>query len=742
MKPMLNAKLRARLLLAIILIGAKPGSITAAEATKDATAKPAAASGEKSTTEPLSLIVMDPLAAPLSCPCVAGYAQRKYEVLAQRLEKAIGRPVTLTFSESLAKALQKEGCTTAHVIIGKDSVVRADAKAAKFKVTPLARLTGKDGKTTQTGLIVVRSADPAKSVADLKGYRIIFGPSDCSEKSSAARKLLEGADVEIPPADKVETSAACSDGACQVIDWGNSVRGAAVISSYAAPLLEGCGTVKKGDLRIVAETEPVPFITAFVTDRVAKPERRLIRKMLLDSSSEPELLTALESREGFVKLGDNYPRGKASAKEGGAQDAKPEKPAIAPAASAPAKETPSAKDDDKSAAAWPGWRGLNRDGHCATLPERLTEKAHILWRKPLSHTGLGGIAATKSYVVLGDRDPTNTMDVWKCYAAADGAELWTVKYPAPGKLDYDNSPRATPQIEDESVYVCGAFGDLRCVDLATGGILWQTNIRTQFGAEDELIWGTCASPLVVDEKIIINPGAPEASLVALDAYTGKVVWESPGDIHAFASPIVAKLGGKRQIIAYDRTSLVGRDIASGHRLWTLTPPNKGDFNVPTPVAVGKQLLLVSENNGARLHDFTDGGAIITKPAAVFAHLKPDMSTPVAVGNRVFCVWEQLFCLDASKSLQPVWQGEDRAFADYCPVIASEERLLVLGRGNELLLIDAKSDDFRIISRQKLFDDSQEQGAHPMSHPAFVGSRLFVRDEHELMCLDLAAENAK
>ena len=104
-------KLRAAAFAALaVIITVEPRSILGEEAGAAA-----------SKAEPLSLVVMDPLAAPLSCPCVAGYAQRKYEVLAEEFEKTLGRPVVLTFSESLTKALQKEGCTTAHVIIGKDA---------------------------------------------------------------------------------------------------------------------------------------------------------------------------------------------------------------------------------------------------------------------------------------------------------------------------------------------------------------------------------------------------------------------------------------------------------------------------------------------------------------------------------------------------------------------------------------------------------------------------------------------
>ena len=99
----------------------------------------------------------------------------------------------VTFAESFEKALAKDGCTGVDIAIGKDSVVRHDAAAMKLAVTPLAQLTGKDGQTTQRGLIVVRTADPAQTVRDLRGYRILFGKAECEEKFAAARQLLTSA---------------------------------------------------------------------------------------------------------------------------------------------------------------------------------------------------------------------------------------------------------------------------------------------------------------------------------------------------------------------------------------------------------------------------------------------------------------------------------------------------------------------------------------------------------------------
>lgn len=248
----------------------------------------------------LTVVIMDPLAAPLSCPCVKGYAQRDYEQFAKHLEATLGRPVTVAFAESLGVALEKKTDGKADVVIGKRSVVAADAEKAKRPMTPVAALTGKDGIATQTGLVVVPKDDPAKTVTDLKGYRIIFGAADCDEKHAAALALLKKHGVAAPA--KLETCAACSDGATTILELGNNVRAATVISSYAAPLLEGCGTIQKGDLRVVGTTEPVPFVTAFVADALSVAEREAITKALLVVKEHPSLMKAIETKTGFVPL--------------------------------------------------------------------------------------------------------------------------------------------------------------------------------------------------------------------------------------------------------------------------------------------------------------------------------------------------------------------------------------------------------------------------------------------------------
>ncbi len=248
----------------------------------------------------LTIVVMDPLALPLSCPCVKGYAQRKYETLADYLQKELGMKVKLEFSESLRTALKEKTKGKADLVIGKHSVVNYDAKEMKREFDNVAMLTGKDGGTTQYGIIVVKTSDKAKDLADLKGYRIFFGNEESREKHDAAIELFKKAGVELPS--KLETASACDEGCTKILEFPAGEHGAAVISSYAKPLLEGCGTVQKGDLRVIAETADVPFVGAFVRSDLPVDLKQKLTQALLEIGKDAKLKTALETKDGFVTV--------------------------------------------------------------------------------------------------------------------------------------------------------------------------------------------------------------------------------------------------------------------------------------------------------------------------------------------------------------------------------------------------------------------------------------------------------
>lgn len=365
------------------------------------------------------------------------------------------------------------------------------------------------------------------------------------------------------------------------------------------------------------------------------------------------------------------------------------------------------------------------------LPSELPAEAKIAWSIPLASSGLGGIAANEKYVVFGDRDFDNLQDAWTCLSAETGDLLWTHQTLAIGQLDYGNSPRATPVLYKGRAYVLGAFGHLNCLKLRDGTPVWSRNLRDDFGLKKELPWGFCGSPLIADGKLIVQAGGPQASLVALDPESGEVVWKTPGNPPSYGSLIVGTFGGVRQVVGHDDKSLGGWDVKTGKRLWSLSPEFEGDFNVPTPIDLGGKLLITSEGNGTRLYQFQKDGTIDPEPVAKNKRLSPDMSTPVVVGDRLFCVHRTLVGLDLKEGLKQFWQIRDRALGDYAATIVTNNRMLIVGKG-ELLLVDVVSEMPEIVSRLRVFPGKTEI----LSHPALVGNRLYLRGTKRLVCVKL------
>ena len=105
---------------------------------------------------------------------------------------------------------------------------------------------------------------------------------------------------------------------------------------------------------------------------------------------------------------------------------------------------------------WPQFRGPFRDGTVRWLPGKLPETAEFDWSVALPSEGLGGLAVAQGCVIVSGRDARDQKDLWTCLEADTGDLRWSLTYPAPGRLDYGNSPRATPLISGERAWLLGS----------------------------------------------------------------------------------------------------------------------------------------------------------------------------------------------------------------------------------------------------------------------------------------------
>lgn len=181
------------------------------------------------------------------------------------------------------------------------------------------------------------------------------------------------------------------------------------------------------------------------------------------------------------------------------------------------------------AADWPQWQGPDRNAisrDTGLLKEWPKDGPPLAWKSK----GLGGgdsapsIAAGK---ILGMGNRGEDEVVW-ALSENDGKELWATRLGPAFKQSWPQGkegPACTPTVGGERLYVLGLGGDLACLQVKDGKVLWQRNLKNDFGGVLPM-WSYRESPLVDGDKVICTPGGPEATMVALNKLTGETIWKS------------------------------------------------------------------------------------------------------------------------------------------------------------------------------------------------------------------------
>ena len=178
---------------------------------------------------------------------------------------------------------------------------------------------------------------------------------------------------------------------------------------------------------------------------------------------------------------------------------------------------------------WPQWQGPDRNAvskERGLLKEWPKEGPPLAWQVK----GLGGgysgpsIAAGR---IFGMSNRGDDEVVW-ALSEKDGTELWVTRLGPAVRQSWPQGregPACTPTVDGERLYVLGMGGELACLQVADGKVIWRKNLVTDFGGVVPT-WSYRESPLVDGNKLICTPGAQDAMLVALDKLTCKTIWRS------------------------------------------------------------------------------------------------------------------------------------------------------------------------------------------------------------------------
>jgi outer membrane protein assembly factor BamB len=402
---------------------------------------------------------------------------------------------------------------------------------------------------------------------------------------------------------------------------------------------------------------------------------------------------------------------------------------------------------------WPHFRGANFD-NINTEKVRLADKwdentPEIIWSKELGE-GHAAPSVMNGRVYVLDYDETQKADLLRCFALADGQELWRRGYKVQIKRNHGMS-RTIPAVTEKYVVTVGPRGHVMCVTADSGAFLWGLDLEKEFGTQTPF-WYTGQCPLIDDSLAILAPGG-RALMIGVHLQTGKIVWETPNPrkwqmSHSSIMPI--ELFGKR---AYVYPAIGGAFAVSatgddrGQVLWET---NRWNHSVIAPSAlhVGDDKIFLTAGYGA--------GSMVLQvkfdnsqfSVSVIQELKPgegmasEQQTPILYQGHIFMILpkdagalrNQFVCCSPDDFSKILWSSGKEIRFGLGPYMIGDGKFFILDDGGTLTLAKASIRGYDELARKKILDGYDAWG--PL---ALVEGRLLLRDSKRLVCLDVRAK---
>jgi outer membrane protein assembly factor BamB len=422
---------------------------------------------------------------------------------------------------------------------------------------------------------------------------------------------------------------------------------------------------------------------------------------------------------------------------------------------------------------WPQWQGPDRNAvskETGLLKEWPKEGPPLAWKAK----GLGGGDSAPSVAnerIYGMSSRGEDEIVW-ALSEADGKEVWAARLgPAFEQRGWPQSkegPGCTPTSDGERLYVEGMAGDVSCLQVKDGKILWQRSLQNDFGGKLPT-WSFRESPLVDGDKVICTPGAQDAMLVALDKLTGKTIWKSAvpaspggdtgspggsggfgrgrggGSGAAYASVIAIDFEGQRQYAQLTAKGLIGVAAANGKFLWRYDRPANGmGINCSTPLyhdgrvfaasayGAGGGLVKLSKdgNDGIKAEEVWfsrnienhHGGVVLVDGCLFGANGGNSGGYPV--------------CLDFQTG-EVLWneRDSDKRRVKKGSVAVADGRIYYRTEDGAVVLIEPSRKEYLERSR---FEQLDRTSVPAWAHPVIANGKLYIRDQDTLLCYDVKA----
>jgi outer membrane protein assembly factor BamB len=388
---------------------------------------------------------------------------------------------------------------------------------------------------------------------------------------------------------------------------------------------------------------------------------------------------------------------------------------------------------------WPQWRGPNRDDICTetNLLESWPEGGpNQVWHTDIAGDGYSGFSIVGGRLYSMGADAENEFVL--CLDADSGKEIWRQTIDKRYTNDWGDGPRSTPTINGDHAYALSSLGNVVCLALNDGSLVWSKRLTELGGSVPG--WGYSESVLVDDDQVVCTPGGSEGAIVALDAGTGNVKWQSRlfTENAQYSSIIIADHPDKRHYVQLTDKAFAGIDPNNGDVLW------RHDWRgrvavIPTPLYHDKKVYVTSGYGaGSTLIDISD----LANPAEIWFSNKMKNHHGGVIrfdGNFYGYSDGAGWVCQSEKDGELLWSEKDKlgkgaiGYADGHFYLVSEQT-------GEVALIDATPDGWN--EKGRFTPGPQSGNRKPQGkiwvHPVIANGKLYLRDQEMIWCFDITS----
>jgi outer membrane protein assembly factor BamB len=377
---------------------------------------------------------------------------------------------------------------------------------------------------------------------------------------------------------------------------------------------------------------------------------------------------------------------------------------------------------------WPQWRGPARTGTTTGFkpPSAWPERPKQVWK---AQAGAGHaspiVAGGRVYLFsrVGEQEALTAWDL------STGKQLWRQSYDAPYQMNpaataHGKGPKSTPLHDRGRIFTFGIGGILSAWQATDGRLAWRKDFKKDFPSTSP-DFGVAMSPIVAGDALLLHAGGSgNGALMALDPATGNVKWSWKGDGPAYASPVVATIGGTPQVITQSQRNVIGLSSADGRQLWQIPFTTEYAQNAVTPVVLKDVVVYGGINNPTTAVRITQtGGKWASTVVWQNADVPMYMSSPVEAGGYLFGLTNrnrgQFFCLDLNTG-KTMWTTRGRE-GENAALVAAGGFVMALTTEGELVVFRADAKQFDLVKRYTVAESAV------WAHPAPVGSGIVVKD---------------